>query len=372
MIIQENFTVLMNLPVGVFAVDEELIIKLWNRQLELWTGLSGEDIVGRPLTGALPHLDDEVFIERLNDSIFRNIPQVFTSRLGISIISEDQSSFGPMEQRTSIVPYQSGGGDERYALIVVENISDLKKEVEAYRKMKDRAIMALNEQLAAEKEVFEANEEANLYLDVMSHDLNNHNNVILGYASLLENSDEETTQKYAKGIVLAAERSFQIIQSVSAVRRLKTKESVPAVISLDNAVMEGIGHYSHVDISYTETGAKVRADNLLQDVFANIFGNSIRTGGMDVRITVSVEDKGDKYIIHVDDDGPGLPSEEKNSLIFCFSEDEGAEYKLKSTGLSLYIVCKLLERYGTSPVIGKSSLKGKNKGFRLSFSLEKA
>jgi PAS domain S-box-containing protein len=369
--IPENCGVLVNLPVGVFAVDTDFNIRFWNRRMEIWTGLSAGEVLDKSLTELFPHIEDDLFIERLNDSIYRHIPQYFSSSLGLSIISEDITSGRPMEQRTSIVPYRGTEDNRDYALIVIEDISDLKKEVEAYRRMKDRAIMALNEQIKAEREVFEANGEANLYLEVMSHDLNNYNNVILGYASLLEHHEEPNVQKYAKGIVLAAERSFQIIQSVGTVRKLKSTASALDVVSLDNAVKEGIRHYSHVDISYVLTGAKVKAGRLLQEVFANLFGNSIRSGGMDVKIIVFVEDEGDNYLIHVDDDGPGLSDEEKDSIKYCSGEKEGVECKLKSTGLQLYIVSKLLESYGTRLTTGESSLEGETEGSRFSFSLKK-
>ena len=368
--IPEDFGVLINLPVGVCAVDTNLNIRFWNHRMELWTGLTMEDVFGRSLTELFPHLEDDLFLDRLNDSIYRHIPQYFSSSLGLSIISEDKTSGRPMEQRTSIVPYQRDDGSDEYALLIIEDISDLKKEVEAYRKMKDRAIIALNEQIKAEKEVFEANGEADLYLEVMSHDLNNYNNIVLGYASLLEHTDEPKIQKYAKGIVLAAERSFQIIQSVSAVRKLKASSSSNVPVLLDNAVNEGMKRYSHVDISYKITGAKVKAGSLLPEVFANLFGNSLRNGGMDTKIAVIVEDLGDRYLVHIDDNGPGLSAEEKNSVLHR-DEKEGNECKLRSTGLQLYIVNKLLERYGTYLTIGESSLKGINEGSRFSFSLKK-
>ncbi|WP_421909140.1 sensor histidine kinase [Methanolacinia petrolearia] len=205
----------------------------------------------------------------------------------------------------------------------------------------------------------------------MSHDLNNYNNVVLGYASLLESSKEPNLQKYTKGIILAAERSFQIIQSVSAVRKLKAASSPPVSVPLDNAVLEGIKRYSHVDISYTMTGAKVKAGGLLVEVFANLFGNSLRTGGMDTKIAVFVEDASDRYLIHIDDNGPGLSAEEKDSIVHCSVEKEANENKLRSTGLQLYIVNKLLDRYGSRLTIGESSLKGVTEGSRFSFALKK-
>lgn len=367
----EYFAVLENLPVGVCVVDDKLAVGFWNRQIEIWSELSSDAVVDRPLTEVLPHLaSDDIFIERLKESIISRIPQVFSSRLGVSVIPEERRSGKNREQRTSIVPYQYK--DDDYALIVIEDISDLRKEVEAHRSMKDKAIMALNEQLKSEKELYLINEEANLYLEVMSHDLNNYNNVVLGYASLLENSDEDTTRKYARGIVLAAERSFQIIQSVGAVRKLKSNESELIPVSLDNAVMEGIRHYSNVDIDYSETGAKVIADNLLQEVFSNLFGNSIRIGGFDVKIAVIVEEDGGYLIIHVDDNCTNLSDEEKEYVLCCSEGNtDNVGYKLKKTGLPLYIVCKLLEKYGSFPKIEKSSLGEGEKGMRFSFSLRK-
>ena len=93
---------------------------------------------------------------------------------------------------------------------------------------------------------------------------------------------------------------------------------------------------------------------------------------MDVKIAVIIEDKGDDYLIHVDDNGPGLSDEEKESIMRCSGERGDFECKLKSTGLQLYIASKLLERYGTRLTTGESSLKGKTEGSRFSFILEKA
>jgi len=42
---------------GIFAVDAELRITLWNRGMERLTGVSGSDLVGQPLFGAFPFLE---------------------------------------------------------------------------------------------------------------------------------------------------------------------------------------------------------------------------------------------------------------------------------------------------------------------------
>ncbi|WP_421909139.1 PAS domain-containing protein [Methanolacinia petrolearia] len=123
----EDFGVLINLPVGVCAVDTSLNIRFWNRRMELWTGLTMDDVSGRLITELFPHLEADLFLDRLNDSIYRHIPQYFSSSLGLSIIPEDKTSGRPMEQRTSIVPYRRNDGSDEYALLIIEDISDLKK-----------------------------------------------------------------------------------------------------------------------------------------------------------------------------------------------------------------------------------------------------
>lgn len=370
--ISKHFTALQNLPAGICVVDENYNVEFWNRQIELWTGIKSSEICRRKITEFYPHLNDYIYTERIRDAIVDCIPQVFSSMFGSSVIPVENMSGEAIEQRTSVVPYKCPeNGDNRYAIIMIEDVSDLKKEVEAFRKMKDRAIIALNEQLKAEKERFEANEEANLYLDVMAHDLSNYNHMVLGYSSLLESSPDETARKYSRRITLAAERSSQIIHSVSAVRKVRTTDSVPSIVSLDVAVAEGIEHYSQVDIEYVECGARVMADNLLSEVFANIFGYSIRLGGMNVKIAVNVDDNGEYYTIHVDDNGPGMTGGEKRSFLDG-SNEENEVSRLKSAGLALYIVGKLLERYNASPMVGISSLKGDKEGLRISFNLKKA
>lgn len=51
--------ILDGVPVGIFIVDEELRVASWNRIIEGWSQISGQDALGRLLTELVPRLGAE-------------------------------------------------------------------------------------------------------------------------------------------------------------------------------------------------------------------------------------------------------------------------------------------------------------------------
>jgi signal transduction histidine kinase len=85
------------------------------------------------------------------------------------------------------------------------------------------------------------------------------------------------------------------------------------------------------------------ADDLLQEVFANLIGNSIKFGEPGVEVRVRVE-KGDSTVgVSVEDTGPGVPDAVKPILFTRFARGTNAR---SGKGLGLYITRTLIERYG--------------------------
>jgi len=90
-----------------------------------------------------------------------------------------------------------------------------------------------------------------------------------------------------------------------------------------------------------ECDCEVVADRGLRTIFENLFQNAIQHGGTD-RIEVRMKRVGDFCEIRVVDYGRGIPEEIKDKIF-----DEGFAYgKAASTGQGLYLVKKLVERYG--------------------------
>src|SRR5690554_163842 len=144
----------------------------------------------------------------------------------------------------------------------------------------------ITDRIRAEEELRAAHGEANLYLDIMVHDINNANAVALGYADLLaemlEGRERQMVWKLRSGI----SRSIEIIQNVSTIRRLRSGETTVRPIDLDAVIRAGIAHHPDAAIVYEEKPVWVMADDLLPEVFTNLVSNSVKFGepGVEIRI----------------------------------------------------------------------------------------
>jgi two-component system sensor histidine kinase KdpD len=193
------------------------------------------------------------------------------------------------------------------------------------------------------EELAESNTLSNLYLDIMIHDINNANTASLMYsemlAEMLEGEQKDMAEKLTAGVL----RSIGIISNVSIMRKVREEKTVLRPISLDEVITQQTKGFPDVQITFTLSGLTVCADPLLSEVFANLIGNSVKFGGKDVQIAISVSDLGDMTEIALSDTGPGIPDSVKPLL---FRRFERGQTKIKGKGLGLYLCRMLVERYG--------------------------
>ncbi|EHQ35031.1 PAS domain-containing sensor histidine kinase [Methanoplanus limicola] len=364
-----SFRITENFPIGICLIDHNFVVVYRNKILEKWSGNTNSEIIGRSILECYPHLKDALYLERIKSVLNGGPPDIFSSQLHEPLIPSYLPDGKKRTQTFTLMPY-TGEDKTSGALIIVEDVTELRKEVEAYRRMKDKAINALNERIEAEKEVLRANEEANLYLDILLHDINNLNTIILGYSGLLEESGDKSTEDFASRISLAAKRSAGIIESVSGIRKIRENNSELIPVSLDKAIKDAIGHFKGSAIEYTGSGYRVMADELLPDVFLNIIGNSIKYGDDFVKIKIIAGDSGECIDIKIEDDGPGIPGNKRDEIFDRFSriKDTGPEGK----GLGLYIVKNLVQRYGSDISVTDSDIGEGDSGIAFTFRLNKA
>lgn len=195
----------------------------------------------------------------------------------------------------------------------------------------------------AEETILAANEEANLYLDIMVHDINNANTIALGYSDILAEDLEGGNREMMQKIRSAVSRSIEIIQNVSTIRRLRPPTPPLKSVDLDAVIRAEIRQHRETDIRYDGRPVAVLADDLLLEVFTNIVGNSIKFGEPDVTIAIRVEDQNGEVLVSVEDTGPGIPDATKSILFSRFRKGKSSK---SGKGLGLYIVRMLVTRYG--------------------------
>ncbi|WP_214084322.1 ATP-binding protein [Methanoculleus sp.] len=219
---------------------------------------------------------------------------------------------------------------------IVRDITERKRAEEALARRTDD-LVRLN------REVEAARDEANMYLDIMTHDVRNANNVSSMYADLMVELLSGDLWLHARKLRDSIQRSSEILRNVATIRRLRQESDRLVPVNLDAVVKEEIGNFAGASIECDSQKVDVLADGLLPVVFTNLLGNAVKFGGPDVEIAIRVEGQNGKVLISVEDTGPGVPDEVKRLL---FQRFERGMARGSGEGLGLYIVRTLVERYG--------------------------
>lgn len=193
------------------------------------------------------------------------------------------------------------------------------------------------------KELVEAHRHANLYLDILTHDINN---AITGpylVSQMLHEDLEGHNKEISANILSGLDKCADIIRNVETIRRIHQARKSLHGIALDPMIQAEIQGNPGVVFKYNGTAAVANADELLREIFTNIIGNSIKYGGPDVVINIDVTEKGDMIEIRISDNGPGVPDEKKSLLFHRFAR---ATDQKSGKGLGLYIISSLVRRYG--------------------------
>jgi PAS domain S-box-containing protein len=212
----------------------------------------------------------------------------------------------------------------------------------------------ITERKQAEEALEEAKAQAELYLDLMGHDINNMHQIALGYLEIARETSPDAGQgKYLDKPIEVLQRSARLIRNVRKLQKLhdgvfqNELVDVAKVLSdvqreygavPDKAVTLNLNGYDH---------CRVRANELLHDVFVNLVSNAIKHTKDRANIVVDLDvvlNDGRRFCrVLVEDDGPGIPDAFKGKI---FNRLMKGTDKAKGMGLGLYLVKSLVESYG--------------------------
>ena len=248
-------------------------------------------------------------------------------------------------------------GSIRYVNMVADRVrrDSSGKPIWMYGIMQD-----ITDRKLVEEKLRDAKSQAELYVDIMGHDINNLNQAAVGYLELIQedsNLDDEQRESI-KDAINAIMGSANIIDNVRKVQTINEEKVVLQPKDINDMILECIKDYPNpenkqVSINYTpKSGLIVKGNSLMKEVFLNIIGNSVKYSGNEVEIDIvveKVERAGKKfYDISIADNGYGIPDELKPKL---FNRFQRGTTKAHGKGLGLFIVKSLVEQVGGDVVI---------------------
>ena len=214
-----------------------------------------------------------------------------------------------------------------------------------------------------------ANREANLYLDILTHDIKNADNVANIYADLIIDELEGEAVAHAQKLKDGIRKSIEITANVATIRKIHETRAGLEPVDLDAVIKSEIAHFPDLPICYDGLPIKVFADDLLPQVFTNLIGNTIKHGGSKVSVAVVVEDLGEEVVVTVADTGPGIPDDKKETILYRFERENNNR---GSQGLGLSICRMLTARYGGRIWIEDRVAGRPGEGAAFRFTLKKA
>jgi len=312
----------------IFIIDREGIVRYVNSFAAEMVGKTPEDIIGGKRDG--------LFSENVSTRQRRNLQKVFET--GEAVHVETITSFGSRSTwlDTRLVPIKNAAGEVVSVLGISRDISERKQ---------------------AEEQVLRAKQEAEFYLDLMSHDLTNFNQTILGNITLIEMQSNLTDKqrKYIESCKRQLGRSENLISKVRAFSQIKhINRQNFRVMDLNKIVADAVNmvktlYPNKVDeIEFKPSGSKTaRGTELLDSVLTNVIENAVKhtkdeKAHVEVSIVDSERDPEGFWEIRIADGGPGIPEEMKERIFDRYLKI-GVE---KGMGLGLSLARAVTEKFG--------------------------
>ncbi|HTY15288.1 MAG TPA: PAS domain S-box protein, partial [Methanoregulaceae archaeon] len=198
----------------------------------------------------------------------------------------------------------------------------------------------ITERKKTEEALAAANKKLKLLSDITRHDINNQLVMLRGYLDLLENEQPDASFcEYVKKIKTAEQSIASMIQFTNEYESI----GIQAPIWQDcHTIVDIAAKMVPVEnielINDVPEKMEVFADPLVIKVFYNLMDNAIRYGGKITALRFAVQGSDDDIKIICEDDGEGIPAEEKERI---FERKFG-----KNTGLGLFLSREILDITG--------------------------
>lgn len=241
-------------------------------------------------------------------------------------------------------------------LVAVTGPEKALSDIDSLEISKLSSLMAIGiEKFLSRKDLAGAKEKAELFLDLLCHDINNVSQTALSMlemASRIAFNDEDDKKLILKPLE-AVKKTIGIIDSVRSLQKIESGNIDMSPVDLHEVISECVKSLKPVEdkkvsISYRgRKGCYVYASSLLKDVFDNIIDNAIRHTGIEVNINASIEDvfidERRFYRVSIEDDGIGIPGDIKEKV---FQRFPPGSKKAKGKGIGLFIVRYFTEKFG--------------------------
>jgi len=209
----------------------------------------------------------------------------------------------------------------------------------------------ITEEEKSRRRIEDLNKSLRLIIHILGHDvLNDFHAIRLALEVIKQEKDEKALEIAFNNI----DTSVRLIKKMRELENLISSGEELKPIQVRTVIADTIKTYGHDSVVFEIEGdCKILADAAFNSVIDNLIQNAIIHGKTD-KINIKLEAQKEICEIRIADNGIGIPNEIKAHLF-----TEGFKYgKTGRSGLGLYIVKSVVERYGGEIYVEDNSPKG--------------
>lgn len=364
-----NFELYNYVSSGVFVINKDYDILFWNNNLEHWTGLKAENVIGKKAYEVFPKLNDFIYRSRLKQTFDGGPPVVFSAQLHKSFMPVN-----PFDRREKIYhiivnAIPADNNNEYYAVFNIDDITELSQRISDFREMRDKALEEIERRKQVESELRkseenlkELNATKDKFFSIIAHDLKNPLNVFSSVSDLLEKMFDQITKEeqiyFIREINNSAKKLNTLLENLlnwsrSQRGKLEVNKEVFDFYYLGLITYETVKPNAESKRQILEFNVEPEkyfcyADrNMIEFVLRNLLTNAIKftpEGGI---ISVNCENLEDFVQVKVSDTGVGISEEDLQKLfrIDIHHTTIGTSHE-KGTGLGLILCKEFVEKNG--------------------------
>jgi PAS domain S-box-containing protein len=291
------------------------------------SGYTPDELVGEHVSKVMDEADVETGREVIKGLLTTEDRE--RDSFEMAVVTKDGQRI-PHENHVALLPDEDNHAF-RGSVGVLRNIAD--------RKARERRLQRQNERLEE-------------FANVVSHDLRNPLNVAAGYLELVrEDYDDDRLDRLAD----AHERMATIVEDVLALAREGEHVEDPEPVAIGDVARQAWGTVGRSAATLGATGdPEFLADGVrLQRLLENLFRNALEHAGPTVTVTVGAIEQPGETGFFVEDDGPGIPEDERESVF-----ESGFSTASGGTGLGLAIVRRIADAHGWGVTVTESDTGG--------------
>jgi len=343
---------------GIFATDCALRVIVWNRWMELHTGRSAADAIGRPLMDICPDLPVRGLDHYYQEALDGRISMISHGLHGYVVrMSPTNPDLGlaEMPQGGRIGPLFDGEA----VIGTVTTIEDISDRLASEAELRRQIAVQQAARVTAERALRVKDE----FLSTVSHEIRNPLNAVLGWTRILIDRKDVDADMLARALRVidrnAASQARMIDDLLDVARiasgKLRLEMQPVDLLAITLAAVEVITPPAKAKQIEIRTSLDPRTPRVLgdqqrlQQIAWNLLSNAVKFTDPGGAVRVTVKPVGKMTRLEVSDTGHGISAE---FLPFVFERfrqsDSSSARRHGGLGLGLALVRELVELHGGS------------------------